>query len=86
MSWSASQVFAQPNPDVLEALRALPGLHGAIYHVPDLNEMETVEYVVDGVVFDEGETELDRPVRRGPRERTRGRVAAYIFWRPTERL
>jgi len=68
MTWYAQQVFAQPRPQVVAAIRALPGMRYApLYHVPHLNEFAVEEQVVDGIQFEpEGAVDLHRTIRRGP--------------------
>ena len=68
MTWYAQQVFAQPLDGVIAAFREVPRLADAIYHVPHLRDMESVEQVQDGVTFGGGEmVPLHRPGRRGPK-------------------
>jgi hypothetical protein len=77
MTWYAQQVFATPRPDVIAALRALPGLSGHLHHVPHLNEWETSEEVVGAVLLDpDGPKEVPRTIRRGPKLPPGGLIVA----------
>jgi hypothetical protein len=73
VTWYAQQVFAEPQPMVIDALCSLAGMQNALYHVPHLNESEVDEQIADGVVFaPEDPMGLQRTVRRGPKLPTGG--------------
>ena len=66
MSWSASQIFAEPVPAVIEHFQAIRGLENSLFLVPHLNEMQTEEQIVDALLLGDAENiPVHRTVRRG---------------------
>src|SRR5688500_15699823 len=85
MTWYAQQVFATPKPSVLAAIAALPGLEGAVYHVPHLDDLRTEAQVVDGVVFaEDGTEELLRTMTGGPHLPSDGLIVIRELCDPEE--
>ncbi len=85
MTWYAQQVFATPQPSVVAAITALPGLEGAVYHVPHLHDLQREEQVVDGVILsDDGPKGLLRTVTSGPHLPSDGLVVIRELCDPEE--